>query len=154
MRFVAAARFTITAERGIGSLDNAGMSIGAWIAYGVALLLVIAGVQTWRERRWTADVVRRADVPVVPPGARAVTMPSIGYEAPAGTVVGIRKRVGDAVAAGEAVAEIDTDKVTFELPCDFAGTIVAVFVQVRDLVPAGFPLMAVRAAEDEVTGVP
>ena len=44
-------------------------------------------------------------------------------------------RVGEAVAKGEIIADIETDKATFELAAPAAGTILEVFFADGDLVP-------------------
>ncbi len=50
-------------------------------------------------------------------------MPNLGAEAAAGTIVAWVRSVGDDVAAGEVVAEIETEKATVELEAPVAGRI-------------------------------
>src|SRR5207302_7336289 len=45
------------------------------------------------------------------------------------------KRKGDAVAAGDVVAEIETDKATFEVTAPVSGTVLATFFEEGALVP-------------------
>src|SRR5207302_11347641 len=45
------------------------------------------------------------------------------------------KRKGDAVAAGDVVAEIETDKATFEVTAPVSGTVLATFFDEGALVP-------------------
>lgn len=50
-------------------------------------------------------------------------MPNLGAEATAATIVAWLRAAGDEVAAGEVVAEIETEKATVELEAPVAGRI-------------------------------
>lgn len=50
-------------------------------------------------------------------------MPNFGAEATAGTIVAWLRGVGDEVAAGDVVAEVETEKATVELEAPVAGRI-------------------------------
>lgn len=50
-------------------------------------------------------------------------MPNLGAEATGGTIVAWLRAVGDVVAAGEVVAEIETEKATVEIEAPVAGRI-------------------------------
>jgi pyruvate/2-oxoglutarate dehydrogenase complex dihydrolipoamide acyltransferase (E2) component len=58
----------------------------------------------------------------------AVTLPKWGMNMVEATVEKWLKGVGDAVADGEALAEIATDKVDAELESPYAGTLVEIVV--------------------------
>jgi pyruvate/2-oxoglutarate dehydrogenase complex dihydrolipoamide acyltransferase (E2) component len=60
-----------------------------------------------------------------------VRLPNLGAEAAEARVVAWLKVVGDVVAAGEPIAEIETEKATVELEAPVAGTLTEI------LVPAG-----------------
>ena len=45
----------------------------------------------------------------------AIAMPTLGFEQDSGTIGGWLKQVGDPIVRGEAIAEIETEKVTVEL---------------------------------------
>jgi len=51
-----------------------------------------------------------------------IIIPEMGESVTEGTIARWFKQVGDAVAADEALVEIETDKVTAELPAPAAGT--------------------------------
>jgi pyruvate/2-oxoglutarate dehydrogenase complex dihydrolipoamide acyltransferase (E2) component len=51
-----------------------------------------------------------------------VIMPKTGMAMEEGTIVRWLKAVGDTVRMGEAIAVIETDKVTMDLESDFEGT--------------------------------
>jgi pyruvate dehydrogenase E2 component (dihydrolipoamide acetyltransferase) len=52
-----------------------------------------------------------------------VTMPKLGYDMEEGTVAAWLKEVGDSVARGEPIAEIETDKTTVEMESLASGTL-------------------------------
>ena len=52
-----------------------------------------------------------------------ITMPKMGFDMTEGLIVRWLKKVGDHVNKGEAIAEIETDKVTIEIETFVAGTI-------------------------------
>jgi len=54
----------------------------------------------------------------------AIEMPKLGYDMESGTLGSWLKQVGDTVARGEAIAEIETDKTTVEMESTASGTIV------------------------------
>ena len=58
--------------------------------------------------------------------AQNVIMPKTGMAMEEGTVVRWLKKVGDKVSKGEAIAVIETDKVTMDLESDYEGTLLAI----------------------------
>ena len=52
-----------------------------------------------------------------------IEMPKLGYDMEIGRVVGWLKGVGDRVARGEVIAEIETDKATVEMEAMANGTL-------------------------------
>ena len=60
--------------------------------------------------------------------ATEVVMPRMGYEMERGTVVSWLKHEGDAVAQGEAIAEIETDKAVFEFEAPASGSLLRIVV--------------------------
>ena len=55
----------------------------------------------------------------------AIKVPPLGESTPEATVSRWMKQPGDAVAAGETVVELETDKVTVEVPAIRAGVVVS-----------------------------
>jgi 2-oxoglutarate decarboxylase len=76
-----------------------------------------------------------------------VVLPSMGESVTQGTVTGIRKGVGDTIAAGETLIDVTTDKVDVEIPSPEAGRIARIVVKDGDTVEVGALL-----AEIEVGG--
>ncbi|MGO9310370.1 MAG: dihydrolipoamide acetyltransferase family protein [Spirochaetia bacterium] len=58
--------------------------------------------------------------------AHNIIMPKTGMAMEEGTVVRWLKKVGETVAKGEAIALIETDKVTMDLESDYDGTLLAI----------------------------
>ena len=54
------------------------------------------------------------------------------------TITRWRKHSGDAVTAGESVAELTTDKAVYELEAPAAGTLLAIYAAEKSVVPTGF----------------
>ena len=66
-----------------------------------------------------------------------ITMPNLGYDMEAGTIVAWSKAVGDPVQRGEVIAEIETDKTTVEMEAMAAGTLVEIVHEAGSEVPVG-----------------
>jgi 2-oxoisovalerate dehydrogenase E1 component len=73
-----------------------------------------------------------------------VRMPNLGAEATAGRIVAWLRAVGDAVSAGEVVAEIETDKATIELEAPVAGRISEILQPAGAEVPTGETLALIQ----------
>jgi pyruvate dehydrogenase E2 component (dihydrolipoamide acetyltransferase) len=58
--------------------------------------------------------------------ANKIIMPKTGMAMEEGTVVRWLKRVGETISKGEAIAVIETDKVTMDLESDYDGTLLAI----------------------------
>jgi pyruvate dehydrogenase E2 component (dihydrolipoamide acetyltransferase) len=66
---------------------------------------------------------------------RPITMPKLGQSEEVGTLVRWRKKVGDAVAKGDILFEIETDKALLEVESFFEGTLLKTVVQEGTTVP-------------------
>jgi len=64
-------------------------------------------------------------------------MPALGESVTEGTVTRWLKKVGDAVAADEALLEVSTDKVDTEIPSPVSGTVLSIDVPVDSTVAVG-----------------
>jgi pyruvate dehydrogenase E2 component (dihydrolipoamide acetyltransferase) len=67
--------------------------------------------------------------------ATPVELPKLGNTVEECLIAGWRKRKGDTVAAGDVLADIETDKTTFELSAPVAGTVLETFFEQGALVP-------------------
>jgi len=66
---------------------------------------------------------------------RPITMPKLGQSEEVGTLVRWRKKVGDPVAKGDILFEIETDKAILEVESFFEGTLLKTVVQEGTTVP-------------------
>ena len=82
--------------------------------------------------------------------ANIIEMPKLSDTMTVGTLVRWLKKEGDAVKAGDMLAEIETDKATMELESFFAGTLLAVFVKAGAQVPLGAALCAIGKPGEKV----
>lgn len=70
-----------------------------------------------------------------------VLMPQMGLEVTEGTVMTVLVSLGDRVAAGDAVVEVETDKALTDIVAPRDGFVVAIQTQVGDTVPIGATLL-------------
>ena len=70
----------------------------------------------------------------------AIEMPRLGYDMEAGKVAGWLKRVGDTIARGDVIAEIETDKTTVEMEATASGTLAEIVHDAGDEVAVGEPI--------------
>lgn len=80
--------------------------------------------------------------------ATELTMPQMGYDMQEGTVLRWLKGEGEAVANGEPIAEIETDKAVVEFESYAGGVLHRIIVPAGTTVPVGEPI-AVVGAQDE-----
>ncbi len=66
-----------------------------------------------------------------------VTMPNLGYDMEEGKVQRWLKQVGDSVARGEAIAEVETDKTTVEMEAIASGTLAEIVVSEGETAAVG-----------------
>ena len=76
-------------------------------------------------------------------GATIVSMPALGESVTEGTVTRWLKKVGEAVAADEALLEVSTDKVDTEIPSPVSGTVLSIDVPVDSTVAVGARLASI-----------
>ncbi|MHB1640048.1 MAG: multifunctional oxoglutarate decarboxylase/oxoglutarate dehydrogenase thiamine pyrophosphate-binding subunit/dihydrolipoyllysine-residue succinyltransferase subunit [Candidatus Dormibacteria bacterium] len=76
-----------------------------------------------------------------------VTLPAMGESVTEGVVGTWRKQVGDEVAAGETLVEIQTDKIDAEVPAPAAGVLVRIVASEGQVVAVGAPLAEMELAE-------
>ena len=81
---------------------------------------------------------------IVPPKTLAVTLPQMGESVTEGVVGSWRKQVGDQVAAGETLVEIQTDKIDAEVPAPESGQLVRILAAEGDVVAVGGPLAEIE----------
>lgn len=78
-----------------------------------------------------------------------VIMPKMGDAMEEGTLITWLKAVGDEVAEGDALAEIETDKITLEMEAQESGFLTNIFADEGAVVPIG-EVVATIGPEDEI----
>jgi pyruvate dehydrogenase E2 component (dihydrolipoamide acetyltransferase) len=77
-------------------------------------------------------------------------MPKLGFDMKEGTLVRRLKEVGDPVAKGEIIAEIETDKATVELEAYIGGVVKGWVVEVGKPVLVGSPMLVIAEPGETV----
>ncbi|MGV1049369.1 MAG: dihydrolipoamide acetyltransferase family protein [Solirubrobacterales bacterium] len=78
-----------------------------------------------------------------------VVLPQMGLEVSEGTVTAVLVAVGDSVAEGATVAEVETDKAIAEIAAPRGGVITSIEIAVGDTVPVGETLMRIGDTADD-----
>ncbi|CAM3402901.1 Acetyltransferase component of pyruvate dehydrogenase complex [Flavobacterium longum] len=89
----------------------------------------------------------------LPKGVTVVTMPRLSDTMTEGTVAKWLKKVGDKVAEGDILAEIETDKATMEFESFNAGTLLFIGINEGQSAPVDSVLAIVGPEGTDVTGV-
>ena len=79
-----------------------------------------------------------------------LTMPQLGESVTEGTILRWLKQSGDDVALDEPIVEVETEKVTVEIPSAYAGRLETILVAEGETVAVGTPLAEIA----EATGAP
>ena len=80
-----------------------------------------------------------------------VVMPKLGESVTEGRLVRWLVRPGDTVEAYAPLCEVETGKVTAEVPSTAAGTVEAILVAEGDVVAVGTPIARLRVKEAEAS---
>lgn len=82
--------------------------------------------------------------------AELITMPKLGFDMAEGKLEEWAKQVGDAVAEGDVLAIIETDKASVEVTSFQTGVLRKLLVDTGDIVPVGAPIAVIGEANEEV----
>ena len=89
----------------------------------------------------------------LPKGVVVVTMPRLSDTMTEGTVANWLKNIGDTVAEGDILAEIETDKATMEFESFQAGTLLYIGIQAGESAPIDSVLAIIGPAGTAITGI-
>jgi pyruvate dehydrogenase E2 component (dihydrolipoamide acetyltransferase) len=89
----------------------------------------------------------------LPKGVVVVTMPRLSDTMTEGTVATWLKKEGDAVAEGDILAEIETDKATMEFESFNAGTLLYIGIQEGNTAPVDSLLAIIGPAGTDISGI-
>ena len=81
-----------------------------------------------------------------------VLMPQLGETVAEGTVANWHKKVGDTVAVDEILLDVETDKVSMEIPAPIAGVVTKILVEVGTTVDVGTVLAIIEDAATASAG--
>ena len=85
--------------------------------------------------------------------ATAVEMPKLGNTVEECLLTAWHKHKGDAVAAGEIIADVETDKASFEITAPADGILLDTFFDEGALIPVFTPICAIGAAGESAEGL-
>ncbi len=91
--------------------------------------------------------------PALPKGVIVVTMPRLSDTMTDGTVATWLKKVGDKVAEGDILAEIETDKATMEFESFNAGTLLFIGVNEGETAPVDSVLAIIGPEGTDIAGI-
>ena len=72
-----------------------------------------------------------------------IVMPRLSDSMDEGTILTWMKKVGDEIAVGEEIVEIETDKANMAYESDVAGTLMEILAQEGETLPIGTPIARV-----------
>jgi pyruvate dehydrogenase E2 component (dihydrolipoamide acetyltransferase) len=82
--------------------------------------------------------------------AETISMPKLGFDMAEGTLVRWMKKVGETIAKGDVLAEIETDKATVEVDSSASGVVRKLLVDEGAVVPVNSPIAIVGTAEEVI----
>ena len=85
--------------------------------------------------------------------AEIIKMPRLSDTMTEGVIAAWHKKVGESVAAGDLLAEIETDKATMDLESFFDGVLLHIGVQEGDGIPVGDLLAIIGEKGEDVSGI-
>ena len=73
-------------------------------------------------------------------------LPPLGEGADSGNVVSILVKVGDLIAKGQGIIELETGKAVAPVPASAAGKVTKIIVTVGEKISVGQPILSIEAA--------
>ncbi len=101
----------------------------------------------------TSSEAKATESVAIPEGVQVITMPRLSDTMTDGTVATWLKKVGDTVAEGDMLAEIETDKATMEFECFYEGTLLYIGVQEGETAPVDSLLTIIGPAGTDVSAI-
>ena len=139
-----------------GTLGEIVAAEGETVGVNALLATISEGAAAAPAEKAAAKTKAPADAEA-PKGNIDVPVPSLGESVTEATVASWFKKVGDTVQADEMIAELETDKVSVEVPAPQAGTIAKLLIAEGETVQAGgviAQLSAEGAAVDAAAEAP
>lgn len=139
-------------------IGNEGEDISALLAGGDAPAAEAPKAEAKEEAPAAEAKTETAAAPAkaateLPKGVVVVTMPRLSDTMTEGTVATWLKKEGDAVAEGDILAEIETDKATMEFESFNAGTLLYIGIQEGNTAPVDSLLAIIGPAGTDISGI-
>ncbi|HEX5376044.1 MAG TPA: biotin/lipoyl-containing protein, partial [Solirubrobacterales bacterium] len=77
-----------------------------------------------------------------------IVMPRLSDSMEEGTILSWLKKVGDEIAVGDEIVEIETDKANMAYESDVAGTLSEILAEEGETLPIGTPIARVGDSEE------
>ena len=74
-----------------------------------------------------------------------IKMPRVGDTVDEVYLVQWNKAVGDVIAVGDSLMEVETDKASVEVPSPISGTVISVLVVIDEEVSTGAPIVEIES---------
>jgi pyruvate/2-oxoglutarate dehydrogenase complex dihydrolipoamide acyltransferase (E2) component len=127
-----------------GFLTDVQAEVGADVPVGHVIALVSDTAESSGTVAPTpADTGGGDDAPL--PDGKTVIMPALGMAQDTGVIVAWHKGLGDPVAAGDILFEVETDKATMEVEAGADGFVAALLAEVSEAAPVGDTIAIISA---------
>ncbi|WP_278034942.1 pyruvate dehydrogenase complex dihydrolipoamide acetyltransferase [Flavobacterium nitratireducens] len=133
-------------------IGNEGEEISALLAGGAAPAAAAPAVAENKKEEAAAPAATKTAA-ALPAGVIVVTMPRLSDTMTEGTVATWLKKVGDSVAEGDILAEIETDKATMEFESFNEGTLLYIGIQEGNTAPVDSLLAIIGPAGTDISGI-
>ncbi|AOW08302.1 pyruvate dehydrogenase complex dihydrolipoamide acetyltransferase [Flavobacterium gilvum] len=133
-------------------IGKEGEDVSALIAGGASAPAVAESAPVVAETS-TSETLVAAPAAALPKGVVVVTMPRLSDTMTEGTVASWLKKVGDSVAEGDILAEIETDKATMEFESFNEGTLLYIGIQEGNTAPVDSLLAIIGPAGTDINGI-
>jgi len=134
-------------------IGNEGEDISALLAGGEAPAAEAPKADAPAAEAKTETAAPAKAAAELPKGVVVVTMPRLSDTMTEGTVATWLKKEGDAVAEGDILAEIETDKATMEFESFNAGTLLYIGIQEGNTAPVDSLLAIIGPAGTDISGI-
>ena len=84
--------------------------------------------------------------------AKEIVMPKLGNSVESVIIVEWRKNIGDSIAVGDVICEVETDKATVDVEAEDSGTLLARLYEADDDVPVLVPFAIIGEKGEDVSG--
>ncbi|ALI55938.1 biotin/lipoyl-containing protein [Celeribacter marinus] len=127
-----------------GYLTDVQAEAGADVPVGQVIALVSATAEGSATIAKASTNPGGGDETLLPEG-KAVIMPALGMAQDTGVIVAWHKGLGDPVAAGDILFEVETDKATMEVEAGVDGFVAALLAQETEAAPVGDRIAIISA---------